>query len=87
MKQLTIRGVDDRLHQELRTRAAQRGMSVNRYVLGVLKDAVGLGNNSALRDVEFDDLDHLAGTWTRQDYEEFSDQFENQRVIDAELWQ
>lgn len=35
MKQLSIRGVDDQLHQELRNRADQRGLSVNRYVLGV----------------------------------------------------
>lgn len=34
MKQLTILGVDDRLYQELRNRADQHGMSVNRYVLG-----------------------------------------------------
>jgi len=87
MKQLTIRGVDDRLHQELRTRAAQHGTSVNRYVLGVLKGSVGLGNGGVLRDVEFDDLDHLAGTWTQQEYEEFNGQLESQRSIDTELWQ
>ena len=87
MKQLTIRGVDERLHQELRSRAAQQGKSVNRYVLGVLKDSTGLGNGSTLPDVEFDDLDHLAGTWTQQEFEEFSDQLESQRSIDTELWQ
>ena len=87
MKQLTIRGVDDRLHQELRTRAARQGTSVNKYVLGVLKHSTGLGNGHTRSDVEFDDLDHLAGTWTQQEFEEFSKQLENQRSIDTELWQ
>ena len=65
MKQLTIRGVDDELHYALRSRADQHGMSINRYVLSVIKESVGLANGGILRDAEFDDLDNLAGTWTQ----------------------
>ena len=59
MKQLTIRGVDDELHHALRSRAAQHGMSINRYVISVIKESVGLANGGVLRDAEFDDLDDV----------------------------
>ncbi len=87
MKQLTIRGVDKELHHALRRRADQHGMSINRYVLSVIRESVGLANGGVLRDSEFDDLDDLAGTWTQQDYEEFKGQLQAQRSIDTELWQ
>lgn len=87
MKQLTIRGVDDELHYALRSRADQHGMSINRYVLTVIKESVGLTNGGVLRDAEFDDLDNLAGTWTQEDYDEFKGQLQTQRSIDTELWQ
>ena len=87
MRQLTIRGVDDELHHVLRSRADQQGMSINRYVLSVIKESVGLANGGILRDAEFDDLDDLAGTWTQEDYDEFAVQLQSQRSIDSELWQ
>ena len=86
MKQLTIRGVDDELHRALRSRADQHGMSINRYVLSVIKESVGLANGGVLCDAEFDDLDDLAGTWTQEDYDEFKGQLNIQRSIDTELW-
>ena len=87
MKQLTIRGVDDELHHALRNNAAQHGMSINRYVLSLIKESLGFTNGGLLRDAEFDDLDSLAGTWTQQDYEEFKGLLQAQRSIDSELWQ
>jgi plasmid stability protein len=86
MKQLTIRGVDDKLHHALRSRAEQEGLSVNRYVLALLKESLGLASGRALEDVEYDDLDHLIGSWTQEAYEEFSDLLQDQRQIDPELW-
>lgn len=87
MKQLTIRGVADELHHELRNRADQNNMSINRYVLSILKERVGLSNHGSLHDIEFDDLDCLAGTWTQDEYQEFREMLQGQRTIDTELWQ
>jgi len=86
VKQLTIRGVGEELHRALRDRADQRGMSINRYVLSVLRQSVGLANGGNSWDIEFDDLDVLAGTWSQQDYNEFARQLQLQRSIDRELW-
>ena len=87
MKQLTIRGVADELHHEIRIRADQQNMSINRYILSIIKKQVGFSNYEELHDTEFDDLDYLAGTWSQEEYQEFIDLLQGQRKIDPELWQ
>jgi hypothetical protein len=87
MKQLTIRGVADDLHRELRIKADQNNMSINRYVLTIIKEAVGFTKHGTLHDVEFNDLDNLAGTWSEEDFQEFKELLDGQRTIDPELWQ
>jgi hypothetical protein len=62
-------------------------MSMNHYILLVLLDEVGLGGGQPGRDMEFDDLDHLAGTWTAAEYEQFELLLDSQRIADEELWQ
>ncbi|MBK8903446.1 MAG: toxin-antitoxin system HicB family antitoxin [Anaerolineaceae bacterium] len=85
MKQLTIRGVDEKLHETLQNKANQQGLSLNRYVLHLIKESVGLAASS-LPEQEFDDLDDLAGTWTEAEYTEFANNLDAQRKIDAEMW-
>lgn len=85
MKQLTIRGMDEKLHQTLQNKAKQQGLSMNRYVLYLIKESVGLAVRS-LPEQEFDDLDDLAGTWTETEYAEFANNLNAQRPIDEEMW-
>ena len=87
MKQLTIRGVDAELHQLISKKAAQQGMSMNGYLLHLIRQSLGLNNGGKLPDSEFDDLDHLAGSWSQEDFEEFSGQLQLQRSIDNKLWE
>ena len=87
LKQLTIRGVEMNLHRSIKEEARRRGLSINRYVLLVLREAVGLGSANENLEMEFHDLDHLAGTWTQGEFEEFEKQLVAQRSIDQELWQ
>jgi len=86
MKQLTIRGVNNDLHNALKAEAAKRGLSVNRVILTLLREAVGLTNSSRQGCVVYDDLDHLAGTWTEEETAEFQSQLAAQRVIDERSW-
>ena len=87
LKQITVRGVGVELHKLIKAEANRRGLSVNRYVLHVLREAVGLGDGQYNNDLEFHDLDHLAGTWTSDENELFERQLVSQRKVDAELWQ
>ena len=60
MTQLTVRGIDPHLHDALKREAQRQGQSVNKYVLDLLREALGL--NASPAHSEYDDLDHLAGT-------------------------
>lgn len=87
MKQLTIRGVTDELHYKLKIKADQHNLSINRYVLTIIKKQVGFSDHGLLNDAEFDDLDYLAGTWSQEQYQEFQNLLQGQRTIDPDLWQ
>ena len=84
MTQLTVRDVDRHLSEALKHEAETRGLSVNRLVLLLLRESVGLSPRQ--RPPMFDDLDHLAGTWSSEEAAEFERHLVVQRRIDGELW-
>ena len=85
MTQLTVRGVDANLHEELKARARQQGLSVNRYILKLLREATGEIEPSG-EQPQYHDLDHLAGTWSVEDAKEFEEILLEQRHIDEGMW-
>lgn len=85
MSQLTVRGVGDKLHQRLKQEANKQGISLNRYLLKIIREAAGVIPPDR-RKKEYHDLDHLAGTWSEEEYEEFQQNLARQRQIDDELW-
>ncbi|MGH8245037.1 MAG: FitA-like ribbon-helix-helix domain-containing protein [Gammaproteobacteria bacterium] len=85
MTQLTIRDVDPMLHGELKREAARQGTSLNRVVLSLLREAVGLTQDRQPR--TYDDLDHLIGIWTDEEAAEFEEAIAPLRAIDPEMWQ
>jgi len=87
VKQLTIRGVTEELHHKIKFKADQQNLSINRYVLTILKESVGFAEQGIALDAEYNDLDYLAGTWTQEDYHDFKDLIDEQREIDPDLWQ
>lgn len=84
MSQLTLRDVDEHLSVALKREAQRRGISVNRLVLQLLREAVGQA--PARAPLPYTDLDHLAGTWSAEDEAEFAFHLSAQRVIDEKLW-
>ena len=50
MTQLTIRGMDPELEEEIRKRAAKSGKSLNRVILDMISQHIGLsGKNKKMR--------------------------------------
>jgi hypothetical protein len=82
--QVTIRSISASLRAALDREAARRGQSLNKTVLALLSERLGLTEDSAA--VEHDDLDELAGTWTKADAGRFEDALRAQRQVDAKLW-
>ena len=76
--QITLRNVDEELSRRLRAISEERGESLNRTVLALLRDAVGLeARRARLRRYV---------TWTPDDLDEFTAALRSQRVVDQRYW-
>lgn len=82
MRHLTIRHVPPELARALDEEKRRRGTSLNRTVLELLAKALGLG--SAGR--QSNGLRRFAGTWTKEQFDEFERAVEVTEQIDEELW-
>ena len=69
LQQLTVRGLDQALIERIRRLANQDGISLNQAVLKLLRRGAGIGAPQGGRSVVGASLDHLIGTWTRDEAE------------------
>ncbi len=83
MSQITLRQIPDMLDKQLRTLAGKKGISLNKTVLSLLMENLGLSANSDRKR----DLTDLCGTWTSNQYEEFQRNTEQFNQIDPEIWE
>ena len=84
MTTMTLRGIDERIAAALKEKARKEGTSVNAFVLRVLKESLGIEKKK--RGVVYDDLDHLAGTWSKKDAAEFEQATAVFEKVDEEMW-
>jgi len=84
MGTMTLRGIDDRIAGALKDRARKENASVNTVMLRILKESLGLEKKK--RSALYDDLDHLAGTWSEQDAAEFERATAVFETVDADMW-
>ena len=61
MKTLTLRGIDNTLADALKKASEKSNTSINKTVIRLLKEALGLEKKKYKT---YHDLGHLAGTWT-----------------------
>ena len=83
MKAITLRDIPEPIAEKIQQQARVNGTSINKTVIELLAKAVNAPRN---RRQEFHDLDHLIGRWSEDESEEVSALFEQQRVVDAEMW-
>lgn len=86
MKQLSLRGFDTELQHRLQKLAQQRGLSLNKAVLLLLRKGAGLEEDQKGGRVVGDSLDHLIGRWSEKEEKEFLARVEAFERIDAGLW-
>jgi hypothetical protein len=82
--QLTIRSLSSSLRAALDREARRRGQSLNKTVRALLAERLGLADSSPK--IEHDDLDELAGTWSKSESTRFDAELHAQRQVDAKLW-
>ncbi len=68
----------------LKEKAKKEGASVNATLLRILREALGFEKKT--RTIVYDDLDHLAGTWSKKDYSEFQSKIDDFEKVDDKMW-
>lgn len=84
MTTISIRGLDDQALAGLKARAAREKASVNSVVLNLIDE--GLGRKPASAHQRHADLDALAGTWSEEDLNAFSEATAGFESVDPALW-
>jgi hypothetical protein len=85
MKAVTIRGVDDKVSEKLKSTAMAQGKSVNQLTLEILKEGLGLKKEKKYSR-EYDDLNDLFGRWSEDQFQKIQSKMNRERQIDPELW-
>ena len=80
MANLSLRGLDRPTLSQIKSNARRRGVSVNRLIVETLRQQYSTGTTS------FDDLDALAGAWTKAEADAFATAIAPFAEIDATLW-
>jgi hypothetical protein len=84
MKAITLRNLPDAVARLVRHKAASEGISLNRAVILVLEERLGLARQRSER--RYHELDSLAGAWSEAEARAFDRALAAQRAIDPELW-
>jgi len=80
MKTITVRNIPHELDEALQRERARRGLSLNQTVIDLLKQRLGVGVARS------NGLARLAGTWTDEEFERFSEAIAPFERVDEELW-
>ncbi len=82
MRTMTIRNIPAELAQALDKERRRRGSSLNRTVLALLRNALGVPNAA----VRSNGLRDLAGTWSEAEYKRFEQAVAPLGEIDEAMW-
>ena len=82
MKAITIRNVPADLAESLEREKRRRKASLNRTVLALLSEALGVSKPGP----RSNGLRRLAGTWTEDEYREFEEAVAPFEHIDEAIW-
>ena len=85
MVNLSLRRLDDETATRLKTEAGLHDMSVNAFLLRLIRQQLDL-TPSHPTPRQYHDLDHLAGTWSEAEADLFLQDLADFAVIDPELW-
>lgn len=85
MAVMTLRGLDDETAKALKERARRDGTSVNAVLVKIVRDYLGMEKKK--RGILYDDLNHLAGTWSAGDAADFERNTAAFEKVDIEMWQ
>ena len=84
MNAITVRNLPPAVAKAVKEKARKEKLSLNKAIVRLLEEATGAAAGKTK--VVHHDLDHLAGTWSEAEYQEFMAALREQRQIDPEMW-
>lgn len=84
MNQLTLRGFDEELAAHIQDLARREGISLNRAVMRLIRRGAGLDHPEA--NVVGSSLDHLIGTWSKDEADRIDRALKDFSRIDEAMW-
>lgn len=81
MKAITLRNVPPEIAEAITARAREKGISINKTVVGMLEEFIG----SQGKKKRYQDLDPFFGSWTAEEAAEMDNAIAGQRRPDPEL--
>lgn len=85
MKTITLRKLPPELEERVEAKSRELGLSLNKTVIRLLEERL-VPRSSALGGRRHTELDHLSGSWSDEEADEFDESLNQQRRIDPELW-
>jgi len=80
---ITLRNLPPHVMNAIRRRAQERRISLNRAVITLLEEGLGVGSQA---DATYHELDNLGGSWAREEAAAFDTALREQRSIDPDVW-
>jgi hypothetical protein len=84
MGQITIRGMDPEVEQEIRRKAIESGKSLNNILLEIISGQIG--KKVKRKNLHEESLLKLAGGWNKKDADEFMKSIKSCEQIDEDMW-
>jgi hypothetical protein len=78
MKSFTIRGIDDKLYDEIKKHSADKSTSINKFILMLLKVDTGFEKEKEFTK-SHSDLDELFGKWSNEEYDLITKKISSER--------
>ena len=84
MKSITIHGLDEILAREIYEKAERQGVSLNKTIKALLRQALGIGAETTKnRKAYFQDI---FGAWSKADAKQFDKKLKTFEKLDPEDW-
>ncbi len=80
---ITVRNLPPAVAKAVRDRARRENLSLNRAVIRLLEEATVEKRST---EAAHHDLDHLAGRWSEEEYQQFMAVLAEHRQVDPGMW-
>lgn len=79
-----LRNMTPEMMSLLKKEAGSQNISVNTLILQIIGE--GIGTKRPTKKTVYNDLDHLAGTWSQKDQKAFEENVKPFEAIEKDLW-